>query len=496
MRFWKMIGPLLGLLWPLSALAQNGEVRLTPGQAVRLALRQNLDLEVEKLNPNLSTASERAASAVFDPVLFGDTGGSGTPGQNVSVGPAHSQRVHGDVGLRKSFSTGTKLETSLGTSALFGAGGGPSRGYLSALSATVTQSLLRGSSLEANEVGITTARLVRFQTEDLLLRKAELVAADTLKAYYDLHAALSNVGIQKVALSVSQKTLSETTSLIQAGKIPAAEAAAADYQVQKGRRDCLVAEQTAQNLRDRLARLIGLVDPRSLATPQIVTATQPRTNVPVDNPTQLQATALRWRGDYRALKSDLDARRVLARAARHNLLPKLDFLAGVNLMGLSGATGTETANARGVGSSYLESLLLKNFGWAAGLVLEVPLENREARAKAEIADLEYHRSQALLERLVLSISQDLNVSWRSLQSAREQLEVTAAALRLAETKLANELERYRAGKTTAQILSLMQDDLVKERLAREQAVVDFNKALVDLWATSGVLIGRIQRRKD
>ena len=75
-----------------------------------------------------------------------------------------------------------------------------------------------------------------------------------------------------------------------------------------------------------------------------------------------------------------------------------------------------------------------------------------------------------------------------MQSAREQLEVTRSAVKLAEKKAQDELEKFRAGKSTGQLLTLVQTELVKERLTQEQAVADLNKSLVGLRAASGTLV--------
>jgi len=62
---------------------------------------------------------------------------------------------------------------------------------------------------------------------------------------------------------------------------------------------------------------------------------------------------------------------------------------------------------------------------------------------------------------------------------------------MAEEKLANETERYQAGKTTAHILSTVQIEAVTERLNREQALADLVKAVVDMQAASGGLLNRL-----
>lgn len=482
------------LLAAAPALASAEEVSLTPQAAVERALRLNLALQYERLNPALTQAAENTARSPYDTTLFASTDVSGSPGTisraRVGLAPVSTTSVGGEVGVRKSFTTGTSVEAKLGTSALFGGSGGLSPGYQSQLSLAVRQNLLKGVSMDANEAAITGAKLGRESAQDQLERKNELIAADTLRTFWDLHAALSLRKVQKVAVESAERTLAETTALIQAGKVAASEEAAARYQVQVQQRTLQQAEQAVGNARDRLARITGLVDSRSLATPEIVTAVTPATALPGTSLQALQQTALTKRGDYLAQRVEIKSRKTQADAANHELLPKLDLVAGMSFTGLSG-TSSDGQALTDIPTSYWGSYEMKNVGWSVGLLLEIPLENRAAKAKREVADLEVRRSENLLSQLELGISEELNVAWRAVRTAKQQLEVTESAVKVAEIKLDAERERYRAGKSSAHILTSIEADAVKEKLNKEQAVADFNKALVQLWTASGTLMSRV-----
>src|SRR5262245_26707098 len=241
-------GLVMAITASIAHAAPTTELKLTPQDAVSRAVLQNLDLKYDGLSPELTDAGERSANAVFDPTFFADANASGAKG---------TIKAGADIGIRKIFSTtGTTVEAKVGTTGVFGeevARGPFSPEYQTALSLTVRQPLLRGSSRQANEVGITGAKLQERAAQDKLSRKAELVAADTLKAYWDLHAALSQAQVQKVALDLARKTLAETQALIHAGKLAAAEEAAVNYQVQVQTRALVQADQAVENTRDKLA---------------------------------------------------------------------------------------------------------------------------------------------------------------------------------------------------------------------------------------------------
>src|SRR5262249_37464389 len=153
----------------------------------------------------------------LDPVLFAETsvvGGAATaqPGsgsQLFRLKPASQSQTTssavGVVGVRKTFVTGTAVEVGVGgarrlgdsdplagatgsggsggsSSGSGGSGkGGPIPDYAAGAYATLKQPLLRGASIAANTAPITMAELREKSARANLVRKADLVAQDTVK---------------------------------------------------------------------------------------------------------------------------------------------------------------------------------------------------------------------------------------------------------------------------------------------------------------------------
>lgn len=475
-------------------------IRITATAAVARALRFNLNLAYEKLAPELSKFPEQAANGPYDLSLSSGLDVSGSPGQvslqRAGLSPVSSVNLGGDVGLKKDISTGTSLALVFSSTGLFGGGGskgGLDPAYQTGLRLTARQSLLNGISRSANLLPITSAQMKRQVAIRGLVRTSELVGAATLKAYWSLHAALSKLAIQDIALKMTHKTLQQTQELIRAGKLAASEEIAADYAVQAQRRNRVQMEKAVSDARDKLARLMGLVGPGSMATPPLVTVVGPRPKSWPVNRKQLQELATTRRGDYLALLKQQKLYRAELSAANHRTLPKLDLVAGLSLTGLSG-----TSDDKAYDSSYWSSYAMSKLGWSAGLVFDLPLFNHKAKASAELASLKMRRSRVIVDRALQQLSEELNIAWRAVQVARRSFILTKAAAKAAETKLANEEARYKAGKTTAHILATVQSEVFKERLAKEQALADMISARVDMYASAGVLLQRIkqlQRRR-
>ncbi len=463
---------------------------LSPTDAVRGALRKNLGLKYERLAPELSEANERAAGAFTDAVIFGEIGVSGAGDRlaapKLRIPTLLDVSANGSVGIKKTLVSGTALEARLDGSVVWDSDGSTSETeILGSATLSVRHPLLLGSDRVVNRAGITRARLSRTAAELRLRRKAELVAADTLKAYWDLHAALANGRVQRVALAQAEKNLAQTRQLIAAGKLAASEEVMANHLVQTQRRAVLLARQAVSNGQDDLARRIGLVTSRSLATPAITTVATPTLSAPTASLAKLQKLALERRGDYQALKTDSGLRRVEVRVARHKLLPRLDLVGTVSVNGKRGRlSGPDLA-------ADLDPTSTGRVSWAVGVVFELPLGNREARANRDLADLKAHRAEVAIDQRSQAISLELKVAWRAVQAARDLVKLSHEALGVAELKLANEQQRYQNGRTTAQLLVLVHSEVVRERLAQHQAQATLHKGLVDVWTATGSLLQRL-----
>jgi outer membrane protein TolC len=483
----------------LSALAGRAAaepVRLTPQEAVRRALRENLSLRLDRLDPDLTNLSELIAAAAFRPQLFATADVAGSPGTLSSLGePARSTSVIGEVGVKQAFSTGTSLEGRFSTQGLWGGGrGGLDPAYETGLTLQARQALLQGVSRTANELSLRSARLTRESALALLRRKAELIALSTLKAYWDLRAAVAKLEIARTALQMTEKTLAETAALIGAGKLAPSEQASSAYTAQVQRRAVLQAEQNLDNARDKLARIIGAVAPHSLDTPELLPSSAPRRTPPQWSLPELQKQALATRGDYKSLLISIQIRRLEEGAAKHKVLPKLDVVAGLTLSGFAGDPGAGATST--YGRSYWSSYAMKRVGWSAGLSLEVPLGNLEAKARRDLASLQVRRAELSEQVALQDLSLELNLAWRAYQLARRQLGLTEEAAKLAEVKLQNETERYQAGKITAHILSTVQLETIQERLSREEALATLVKSVLDMQAASGGLLSRLGLTAD
>jgi outer membrane protein TolC len=103
------------------------------------------------------------------------------------------------------------------------------------------------------------------------------------------------------------------------------------------------------------------------------------------------------------------------------------------------------------------------------------------------------RTQAMeaVGNLAQLIEVDVRAAYIEAERAEEQVAATEAARKLQEEKLRAETEKFRVGKSTAFLVAAAQRDLLTTQISEIQAVVDYLKALVDLYRLDGSLLERL-----
>ena len=112
-------------------------------------------------------------------------------------------------------------------------------------------------------------------------------------------------------------------------------------------------------------------------------------------------------------------------------------------------------------------------GGSAGLLFEIPLGNRTARAEFKRAQLELRQAQRMAQLVEQSIAEQLNRAWRAVQLTREQQKLTALAEEVA--RLERALRRMTARAERAEGLVEVQRKLAAllgEELPPEEELLD------------------------
>jgi len=464
-------------------LPETGPIDLTVVRAILVALENNRALAVERLNPAILRTYEAQERAVFDPVLGAEAsrGRDRTeraawpgPGSALSTVDTTSGSVSVEAFLPSGTTVQLDVETDITSSSLY------SDDYTSTrLGLTVTQSLLRGAGLGANLAGLRQARLDVLDSEYELRGFAEALVAEVERTYWDYALADSQIKIYTNSLKLARLQLKETQERVEVGKLAEIELAAAQAEVALRQEDLINARSTLARTRLLLLRLLT-PGGRNAWDREISIKTAPAVpKVKLDPVDQHVQVARRCRPDLNQARLDVRRGRLEIVRTRNGLLPRLDLFINLGRTGYASSFGDSVRNLDG--GSYDAEI---------GLSFELPLGNRDARARRRRAALELDQTMAAIENLTQLVELDVRLAYIEVGRAREQIAATAATRKFRHEAHQAENAKFLVGKSTSFLVAQAQRDLVASQIAEIQAVVNYLKALIDLHRLEGSLLER------
>jgi len=428
---YRSLQPISDVPSPPDHPTPSGEtVEITLEEAVALGLRRNRTIRAAHLQRAAERFDLRVAERAFAP--------SGSLRAEVV------RRVNGgQTRSEASLSPGVGLTTPLGTRVDFawqrnepldaGAGGMSQSATLS-----VRQPLARGAGTAVNMAPVRIARL----QEQVNRLRLNATVIDTVTSIILSHRALlraqEQVRLAEISLDRAQTLLDTNRSLVDAGRMAAADIVQTESAVANQEVSLLQARQDLNSTQLSLSRLLAL-DAR---TNIIAAGPLDASHVEVDMD---RAVALAM--DNRI---DVLAQEITERQARQALVLARDRGRwDVSLFGSVTQRGGET----GLNDIYEDETDV-----SAGIRVEIPLGDYSAeqgliraRTNVELAELRSADLAQAVDIQVRDAVQQVEARWRQLETARRARDLAERALEL-------ELEKLRVGRTSNfQVLSLQTD---------------------------------------
>jgi outer membrane protein TolC len=500
-----------GLHFSLAAQAPAGAggaettFSLTIKESILLALKNNLDITIEGFNPRIREGDIATAKAAFDPVFTGSVTAARSRTQTNTASFIPGSLFADD---RRTFTYNLQLNDKLPTGASaqlawtnerqrsnsFGINFNPN--YVTGLTLTLTQPLLKNFGIDVNETPIKLAINNRQIARSTLTTRIYDVVTNTQNAYFDLVSAIEQLEVARRSLALARDLVDLNKARVRAGVAAPVEVTQAEAQAAAREQDVLIAEKAVKDAEDNLRIILNLPGGPAGWEGTIVPAERPPFQVvTVDLPESIR-TALSKRSEYEAAKVDVANKDLNRRLAKNQLLPELDAVGSAGLTGLDGVVrvdrGATIVSAGGEGSS-LGRMVQGNFNnWSAGLTLTVPLGNRAAEAGYTQATLQEQQSRVSLRNLELQIVAQVREAARRIETTAKRVEAARVARALAEETLRIEQRRLRAGVTTTFNVLQFQRDLTAAQAVEVQAVNDYQKALANLERVRGTVLEKYQ----
>ena len=471
-------------------------VDLTLDEATARALERNLDIAVERLNPQTFDLNIARIRAAYRPTA------SSTINQQSRVQPPTSTLNGGNI----VDNTVTTYNTGLTQQVPWGGGNASFQfnnnkqvtsnnlvnynpAFNSNFALTLPQPLLRGFLIDNNRQQLRVTALNRDASEIQLRGTIATTLANVRNAYWELLYALQALDVAQGSLDLANKLVQDNQSRVEVGALAPLDVVQAQAEAATRRQTVAQADAQWRTSELSLKRLIvsGTDDP--LWNAQIN---------PIDRPTFLaepldvQAavrTALDDRTDLQQARKTIESNDITLRYMRNLTLPALDLQASYGANGLGGTqfrrngTGVTSQIIGSVPGGYGDAwrtLTGRNYPtWNLGLNFSYPIGASAQEAQLARARVQLNQSAAQIRALELQVATDVTNAALQVQSGLTRYQAATIARSLAQQRLDAEQSRFDVGLSTNYFVVQAQRDLSTAQNTELRALLDYRRALVD-----------------
>jgi outer membrane protein TolC len=494
---WSRPGPTLALgllviLSTLTAFAQEPSPTPTPPSlptvlpldaALEQALRNNLDLAIERITPRRAATNILAARAAFDPRFNLNT----RYAENSSPRSAEQVAADGSTSVEsRTFSTsagvsqptvlGTEIGVSANTTNRMNTFNSFEDEYTSFAGFNLRHPLLKNSGPSANRAQIRIATKGKEQSDATFLNRVDLIIADVHRAYYELLFALADYETKQRSLLLAERLQADNDARRELGSMTPLDVAQARSEAAFRLGDVIQAQLVIDQNRNRLLRLISRDFAAQRDQPLVPTdiLTLPEPAPPGEFDLRL---GLENRKDYLALLKQAEADGLRVQFARNQLLPRLDLEGSYGFNGLD----------RTLDQSFNRVADTRDPGWFIGLAVEIPWGNQSEKARLLDAKLQKEQNLLRLKNTEQQIFLEVDNAAKAVESARRQYETNRIARAISDQTAEAEEEKLKAGISTSYTVLQLQRDAATARTQELRSLTNYHTALVNLRLAQGIL---------
>ncbi|HET9359437.1 MAG TPA: TolC family protein [Vicinamibacterales bacterium] len=474
--------------------APGPSVELTLVEAEARALERNLDLAVERLNPQLQDLQLERLHATYRPTV------SGTFSQRNQVQPPTSQLNGGlivennqgayNTGLTQAvpwgggdFSvnfTNQRQETNNSFSNF-----NPS--YNSNLTASYTQPLLRDFRIDSTRQQIRVSTINREVSDIQLRRTITTTVANVRNSYWELLFASQAVEVARGSLELALKLVDDNRARVEVGTMAPLDVVQAEAEAATRRQTLAQAEATMQTAEIALKRLIVNGTEDDLWRAKITAIDRPEFR---PEPLDVEAAVRRSldnRTDVAQARKTIESNDVTMGYLKNQTLPALDLTANYSAQGVGG-TRFERQGLGGSISNIIEggygdamkAIVGRDYPvWQVQLNVSYPLGSSAQEAQYARARVQRNQSVAQLRALELQVAAEVTNAALQVESSLKRFEAATAARELSDTRLRAEESRFEVGLSTNFFVVQAQRDLQTAQNSELRALLDYRRALVE-----------------
>ena len=476
-------------------------------ESIKIALEHNLDVQIERLNPEIARYNLSFAYAGWDPVLTasGEHDFSLSPGgfdpQNRPFLPTETDANTFRAGLSGLLPSGLTYNLTANLTDAYGTRSDLTTNLVSFRSAfehtdgqagivVLRQPLLKNFWIDSTRMNIAVSKK-RLKISELGLSQQIMNTVTSVElAYYDLVFAQENVKVQEKALQLADQLLRENKKRVEVGALAPLDEKQAESQAAARRADLLSANRLLAAQQNVLKNLLSdkYTDWQTVSLEPAEALSAPP---PLLNLQDSWQKGLSRRPDLLQARVDLERQQIVLRYDHNQLFPQLD------LIGSYGHLASAVRPDSPEFSTALGQLKEGTFPfYSYGAAITIPLSNRAARQSYKISKAEQRQLLLRLKKLEQSVMIDIEDAVKLAQTNFERVDATKQARLYAEAALEAEQKKLENGKSTSFNVLFLQRDLTQARSAEIQALTEYNRALSQLSLKEGNTLERNRLKID
>ncbi len=499
---------------PVSVSAQNGQTvpnpqaqtapapavrRLTIEEAVKLALENNLGVQVARVDPQVQDYNNAQARAKWTPVHT-----SSVANNNSNQLPSDVLSGGSSTISNERFSTGLGVQQNLKWGTFYQANWNSARSSTSfplttfdpqlnsSLNMRVVQPFLRNFNIDAIRQQVLVGEKNREIADIDLQQTITNTSRSVRNAYWDLSFAIASLAVQRESLELAQESLRNNRSRVEIGTMAPIDIVEAEAEVAQREESVILAEAAIQRAEDVLRALIYDPDMPDFWNTRIEPSDAPTFQpIAVDIDGAVRA-ALDRRTDLRSTRKTIEANDVSIRYFRNQTMPDVNAQLDYGLLGLGGTQFQRGEGPFGPGTGDVIGRTQRNYGsvlsdlfanryptWTMSVNVGYPIGTSTADAGLARARLQDRQAQTQLRNQQLLVATQVRDVGRQVQTNQKRVEATRASRQLAERRLEAEEKKFQAGMSTSFFVFQAQRDLSQARANELRAITDYNRSIVD-----------------
>lgn len=477
--------------------AEATMVPLTLEDAVRRALDNNLEIAVERLNPQTFDFSLAALRADYKPVAnstFGRRDNVRPPTNLLNPGVPNVSTMTYNAGVLQNLQWGggnvaltfnnSKVVSPNDQLASF------DPQYNSSYLFSYTQPLLRGFRIDQTRQQLQTTVINRDNSELNLKARTTNTLAAVRSAYWDYVFAVQAIDVAQQSLALASKLLSDNKIRVEVGTMAPMDVVQAEAEEATRQQQLTRANAAMRTAELSLKRLIvsGTNDP--LWSQRINPVDRPDFEPVAMDVEGAVRTALAQRTDLQVTRNNLEANNVMLKSQRNQSLPDVDALITYGAAGLGGTqynfTGSGLDRTRsgvlvqGGYNDSLSTLFNRDYpNWQMAVNISYPIGGNSSEAQAARTRLLIQQNQAQIRANELTVATEVTNAALQVTNASESLAAARVARELSQRRLEAETSRFEVGMSNNYQVVQSQRDLREAQNAELLALLNYRKSLVE-----------------